>query len=376
MKFQVADLFSGVGGMSLGASRAGFEVKLAVELDEQAIESHAKNFPNTVHLQDDVSLLSGDRIGKYFDNDRDTITGIIGGPPCQGFSSIGRRESRDSRNSLFRHFFRIVNEVSPHFFIAENVPGILNTRFNSSRSRALSLVREKYQLSKPVILVASDYGAPTSRKRVFFLGIRKDFYPDTLKILPSDLPFYGYSTTVGEALAGLPLKINPSWQEHSQGIRRLRAVSKSWFRGTLAGNIPNGVGNIDAIKDLAMKSLVSGCLGTRHTDATLSRLDRLAPGEKDPVSKGVRLRRDGLCPTLRAGTGNDRGSYQAVRPIHFSYPRVITPREAARLQSFPDWFQFHTTKWHSFRQIGNSIPPLLAESLLTHIKTQFMVDTK
>lgn len=90
----------------------------------------------------------------------------------------------------------------------------------------------------------------------------------------------------------------------------------------------------------------------------------LLPGKKDAISKAVRLAADGFCPTLRAGTNREKGSYQAVRPIHHILPRVITPREAARLQGFPDWFVFHRTKWHSFRQIGNSVSPIVAEFLL------------
>ncbi len=94
----------------------------------------------------------------------------------------------------------------------------------------------------------------------------------------------------------------------------------------------------------------------------------LNPGQQDKVSKSSKLDIDGFCPTLRAGTDNTKGSFQAVRPIHPSQPRVITPREAARLQGFPDWFQFHETKWHSFRQIGNSVCPIVGEKVLSAIK--------
>jgi DNA (cytosine-5)-methyltransferase 1 len=91
-------------------------------------------------------------------------------------------------------------------------------------------------------------------------------------------------------------------------------------------------------------------------------------GASDKISKSKKLDPTGFCPTLRAGTGKDKGSYQAVRPIHPTKNRVITPREAARLQGFPDWFVFHKTKWHSFRQIGNSVSPIVAERLLNVIR--------
>jgi DNA (cytosine-5)-methyltransferase 1 len=99
----------------------------------------------------------------------------------------------------------------------------------------------------------------------------------------------------------------------------------------------------------------------------IHRFSKVNPGEIDKISRAPRLKLDGFCPTLRAGTGRDRGSYQAVRPIHPNQHRVITPREAARLQGFPDWFQFHETKWHSFRQIGNSVSPIVSEYLFKRI---------
>jgi DNA (cytosine-5)-methyltransferase 1 len=106
---------------------------------------------------------------------------------------------------------------------------------------------------------------------------------------------------------------------------------------------------------------------TLHTRDTLKRFARLAPGERDPIGKYARLSWEGLCPALRAGTGNDRGSYQAVRPIHPIEDRVVTPREAARLQGFPDDFVFHPTVWHSCRMIGNSVSPILAKKLMQRI---------
>lgn len=105
-------------------------------------------------------------------------------------------------------------------------------------------------------------------------------------------------------------------------------------------------------------------MGTIHTDEVINRYKKLSFGETDKISRSQRLNPNGFCPTLRAGTGSDKGSYQAVRPIHPTQARVITPREAARLQGFPDWFRFHPTKWHSFRQIGNSVSPLVAEAML------------
>jgi len=101
-----------------------------------------------------------------------------------------------------------------------------------------------------------------------------------------------------------------------------------------------------------------------HSTRVAERYAMTAQGKYDPVSRSYKLYPNGFCPTLRAGTGPDHGSFQAVRPLHPTEARVITPREAARLQGFPDWFQFSPTKWHSFRQIGSSVSPIIAERIL------------
>ncbi len=131
--------------------------------------------------------------------------------------------------------------------------------------------------------------------------------------------------------------------------------------------IPNQIGNVDYIKDYCEKHIVNGCTPTNHSKEVRARYAKLSYSQQDSISKSKRLDPNGFCPTLRAGTGPDKGSYQAVRPIHYRYNRVITPREAARLQGFPDWFKLPETIWHSFRQIGNSVSPIAAEQVLSAI---------
>ena len=115
---------------------------------------------------------------------------------------------------------------------------------------------------------------------------------------------------------------------------------------------------------------VSGVSETIHSSDTIKRFAATPQGKTESVSRCPRLTWDAPCKTLRAGTGKDKGSYQSVRPIHPERPRVITVREAARLQGFPDWFLFHKTKWHSFRMIGNSVSPRLSETLLRFIASR------
>ena len=132
---------------------------------------------------------------------------------------------------------------------------------------------------------------------------------------------------------------------------------------------PKHLGSELAIKKLKNKML-SGFFDTVHTKEVMTRYLALEPEKVDKISRSKKLSWKGVSPTLRAGTGSDKGSYQAVRPIHPSSPRVITVREAARLQGFPDWFCFHPTKWHSFRMIGNSVSPIVSENIMTNIKNR------
>lgn len=366
-KLTVCELFAGVGGMTLGAARAGFDVRLAVELDDRASAAHHRNFPNSVMLREDVSSLTGARLLSKAKLRKGELTGLIGGPPCQGFSTIGRRDRSDLRNSLFTEFFRLVNECRPAFFIAENVTGILEERFEQHVVSALSLVDRQYQVLDPIVARASDYGAPTSRRRVFFVGFLKKRIQR--EVLPADIVRGALrdEVVVKAALRGLPVTVHGDWREDPLGRVRRHDVIETWFQKKLLDARPRGIGCEDAVRWLD-RGYVFGHQGTVHSAEIAHRYDQLGPGETDPITKSVRLRSEGLCPTLRAGTGRDKGAFQAVRPIHYKMPRVITPREAARLQSFPDWFVFDETKWHSFRQIGNSVPPLLAEAILRNVR--------
>mgnify|MGYP001248601355 CR=1 FL=1 len=357
---KVIDLFSGVGGMSLGATLAGCTLVGAVELDPIAIDTHKVNFPKTVHLKSDISALTSNDILDSLKLKPNEVTGVIGGPPCQGFSSMGKGNVDDPRNTLFIHFFRLVKELQPEFFLAENVPGILNSKYDHIRQKAISLVDDSYELLKPIKISANDVGAPTTRTRVFFVGFKKSISPKMESVnFKSDVQI---SNFVGDALSGLPKET-----EFVDGWTAITKKEGHSYTQILSRNPPTDVGNMEAVNRFLTKNEVSGMIGTVHTEDVIKRFKSVTPGSKDHVSRAPRLKLDGFCPTLRAGTGSDKGSFQAVRPIHPTEPRVITPREAARMQGFPDWFQFHTTKWHSFRQIGNSVSPIVSEFLIKKI---------
>ena len=368
-KRKIINLFSGAGGFSLGAKRAGFDMAGSVEKDPQAISVYKRNFPNSQLWEKDISTISATEILKTFGLQVGEIDGIIGGPPCQGFSHMGQNNSEDPRNKLFTRFFEIVNDAVPKFFLAENVPGILSPKNAQFIEQARSKLEDKYEILEPMKLVAKEFGVPTTRTRVFFFGYLKDqinSIESTEFEAANTKPVY-----VEDALKGLPQEIDPLWLREEDGWREIEKEVKGDFGSKLHGQIPAGVGDAEAITRLQKKNEVSGCLGTRHSKEIMDRYSKIKQGKTDPVSKSRRLKPNEFCPTLRAGTGSDKGSYQAVRPLHPTQNRVITPREAARLQGFPDWFQFHSTKWHSFRQIGNSVSPILAEHILNVIKKAF-----
>ena len=367
MQLNVIDLFAGAGGLSLGAARAGFKVVSAVEIDKHALETHVLNFPLVRHLDTDVASLEGRALLAQSGLQADELSGLIGGPPCQGFSSIGRQDPLDARNDLFAHFMRLVAETLPAFYVAENVPGILHGRNADALKRALSNIPRGYVVLPPFKAEAYLFGAPTTRTRLFFVG----YDPVRLNALDAEAfeaAKTKHRTTVRDALAGLPSRIQPTWLSESDGLRPVAMLEPSFFNDRAQRNVPKGIGCVYSLNRFRQDGLTSGNMRTRHAEATATRYGALKCGEMDQISKSVRLNPDGYCPTLRAGTGSDKGSYQAVRPIHFSAARVITPREAARLQGFPDWFALHRTKWHSFRQIGNSVSPIVAEAILKVIR--------
>ena len=368
----VIDLFAGAGGLSLGAARAGFNVTAAVEIDTHAIASHKVNFPNTAHIQQDIMQLDGPTLLKYAGLQRHELTGIIGGPPCQGFSSIGHGNVSDIRNRLFVKFFQIIKELQPLFFVAENVPGIMNAKYDAIRDEAFQHVKN-YHLLPPICIKANEYGAPTVRTRYFFIGYLDDprIGPFTVDdIVEMQVP-EELRTNVKAALEGIQGDIRYR-NKNSSGLRTLlqsycdpntHRTQSDFFYQRVTGMIPNGIGDEAYIKLYQKKRIVNGCYPTKHAPEIRMRYAKLAPGQQDKISKSTRLNPDGFCPTLRAGTGPEKGSYQAVRPIHYHYARVITPREAARLQGFPDDYEFIGTQADQYKMIGNAVPPIFSKVL-------------
>ncbi|NMM29225.1 MAG: DNA cytosine methyltransferase [Glaciimonas sp.] len=357
---KIVDLFSGCGGFGLGAKLAGFNVVVAVDIDETLQSAYKRNFPNTNVVNGDLSKLDGNDWKLLLAGQE--IDGVIGGPPCQGYSRMGKGDVNDPRRSLLRYFFNTVNIISPKFFVMENVEGLLDEKNSDELYGAIKLADPKYVVLDPFIVDASKYGAPTKRKRVVVIG----YDPKRISSIEAReiLSIGKMSVTVKDAIYDLSEPISQDKDADNFGWSKYRAIKKvSDYALKMRSLPPSGLGWNDAI-DYLKKGKCSGNYDTKHLPEISERYGSIIPGQTDPVSRSKRLSWNGLCPTLRAGTGADKGSHQAVRPIHPSKSRVITVREAARLQGFPDWFCFHNTKWHSFRMIGNSVSPFVSESIL------------
>jgi DNA (cytosine-5)-methyltransferase 1 len=338
------DLFCGCGGFSLGAHAAGFDVKAAFDIDPILTSSFTKNFPKTKLFLRDVAKLSGAEVRAAAGGDVDLI---FGGPPCQGFSSIGKRDVKDERRTLLGHFFRVVAETRPAAFLMENVRGLGFKDAQGVLDAGLAQVPKNYVVSKPMILDAGDFGAATKRQRLFVLG----YDPHRCAPIRAEdfLVARSPASTVADAITDLA------------GATFLRDEDEFdlWQRPDVSDASPY------ARKLHATDGRFTGHRKTDHTKKVLARFSAVAQGSMDKVGRHPRLSWSGQCPTLRAGTGTDMGSYQSVRPIHPSEHRVITVREAARLQGFPDAHLFHPTVWHSFRMIGNSVSPIISRAILS-----------
>lgn len=367
----IIDLFSGCGGFGLGAHLAGYKSVLSVDVDTILSSSYMLNFPNANLKNLDLSKTSGKQLLQACDNQK--IQGIIGGPPCQGFSMMGKRDENDPRNELIGHFFEQIKFIQPSFFIMENVPGLLAGPMREKLDKHLRTMSELYTIVGPIKVDAVGLGAATKRQRVLVIGYKPtefDFFDETdiANLHQSDL------VTVRDAISDLPTPmdfLDGDWGWNKYDGRR----KVSDYALNAKKKPPKGCGWKTAIEKME-EGYVSGLMNTIHAKEITKRYSSLTGGEMDKISRAFKLDWNGQCPTLRAGTGSDKGSYQAVRPLHPEQGRVITVREAARLQGFPDWFVFHPTKWHSFRMIGNSVSPYLSKTILTYLRNRSKTDFK
>lgn len=367
------DLFAGAGGLSLGFEQAGFDVVAAVEIDPIHAAVHKFNFPDCAVLPISVTELSGNDIriaAKIGDREVDVV---CGGAPCQGFSMIGKRALDDLRNALVRDFVRIVRELDARAFVFENVKGITVGK----HKQVLDEIVEEFQsigydVRTPTrVLNAANFGVPQHRERLFLMGVKRGIpipvypNPSTRRMAKGEYVDLPNVPNCADALGDLPevdrfheLISNDEmsfedWGLPSKFAREMRCIdASSWHFGHK--------------REWDFKRLTSS-VRTSHTDISRRRFSETDEGKVEPISRFFKLAAHGVSNTLRAGTDASRGAFTSPRPIHYLSPRCITVREMARLHGFPDWFRFHTTKWHGARQIGNAVPPPLARAVATSI---------
>jgi len=353
------DLFAGAGGLSLGFEQAGFDIAASVEIDPIHCATHHFNFPNAATLCRSVVDVTGAELRSLTGLGNRDVDVVCGGAPCQGFSLIGKRAMEDPRNQLVYHFVRIVRELQPKYFVFENVKGLTVGAHKRFLTEIVAAFHESdYEVLLPYqVLNAADYRVPQDRRRLFLIGARKG--------LP--LPNYPELTgrvTVKQAIGDLPEP--EKYQE---------LMSRDWMKAAFGRPSAYAAvlrGKEDDPTDFSYRrefdpSMLTSSMLTEHTELSRERFAQTAHGATEPISRFLKLDPNGVCNTLRAGTASDRGAFTSPRPIHPFSPRVITVREAARLHSYPDWFRFHVTKWHGFRQIGNSVPPHLGRAVAAQL---------
>jgi len=324
------ELFAGCGGFSTGALDAGCKVATGFDLDARSVEAfeynHAYRGSKGVRL--DLSKASGDDILKLSGVDKVDL--LLGGPPCQPFSIVGKRKGMaDDRGNLIFEFARLVDELEPTAFIFENVPNlgaIEDGLFLNQLQRKLA--KSGYKIATQIVM-ATDYGVAQVRKRLVILGLRR--------AVPK----------LAAPTHGTPTLLQP--------------------------NIKPILNASDVLSDLPPAGEFEECgiynhEPTVHTEQMVERLSRLPQGKREKGSFHDRLHPERPSYTLRAGTGN----FSPLRPIHYDDDRVITVRESARIQGFsddfiwPDWIP----RLQQYRQVGNAVPPPVAKALVTGLAKQ------
>lgn len=311
----VIDLFCGAGGLSKGFEMNGFHVIGGIDFDKASIETFSKNHPNSTAVCGDIKNIDAKEFLKSIS--RKSVDVIVGGPPCQGFSMAGKRDSKDPRNSLFKEFLRFVRELEPKWFVMENVPGILISRTSDGKlvkeiiKKEFEKIGYKLEYRK---LNSADYGVPETRKRVIFIGTKNHeiTYPR---------PTHSNKFRMNVALE----KIKP-WVPVGEVLLNKRQVDKSFFHSP---------------------KMIKGFIGRKV------RNERSGRGFGFQV---LDLKRPSY--TISARYWKD-GSDALVK-YSDNEMRMLTPLEVARIQSFPDNFIFCGSKRDQYRQIGNAVPPLLA----------------
>lgn len=345
--YNFIDLFCGCGGFSHGLEMAGHKCLLGVDFDKEAIRSFAQNHPHANHFHGDISKLSKAKLLELLEGK--DIDVVIGGPPCQGFSTVGKGQASDERNQLFKQFVRVVKILKPHTIMFENVTGILAKKNHKVLKNIFShFERLGYNMDARV-LSSEEYGVPEIRRRAIIIGSKSTniTYPQ---------PTHG-------------IRGSKKLVSVKSAFKKLKSSSGEAYNHDISAAILTN--KVDE-KRLSFIPAGRGIRYEKDEKAYLPKryryqIDWNAIREKRfRQTKLLRLPLDKPSPTILTA----RTSY--YHPVESRY---LTPREAAACQSFPNDFLFHGSQTAIFRQIGNAVPPLLGKALGEEIK-KFKISKK
>jgi len=339
-KLPVISVFSGAGGLDLGLEATGiFETRCCLEVDRHSCITLRHNrregrrngthdfLSNAVVLQKDAWQVEGEALLKAARLHKGQVALLTGGPPCQSFSVFGRRRGMDDpRGNLMWRFVSYVKALEPECFWLENVPGLLTVNGGETFEQVLQALEaiQPYKV-KFYVVEAADYGVPQYRKRVFIIGSRSGIE------LPSTLPELLATHGGTEQLKGDDIQMETD--------RLPRVCVKHALTG-----LPEELGTIH------------NHIGRKHSDEIKNRYRNLRLGERDSATRINKLHPDR--PSYTIIVGSDKGGGKGH--VHPFQPREVTPRESARMQTFPDFWCFSGTSRHPIRQVGNAVPPVLA----------------
>jgi len=376
-KHTAIDLFSGAGGISLGLANAGFDILLASDISEACAATHKHVMPSIPFLRADIARLSSSDILRSAGIKAGELDLLIGGPPCQGFSIIGQREHDDPRNAMVEQFFRVAKGIKPKFIVIENVPGLATLHKGAFlRQIGAGFKRLGYQ-AHCAELLAAQYGVPQMRWRMFFVGVR-----DGINLhLPSfPTPNHGWRG-IGELVPNRTVRAEDAdgFVTLAEAIGDLGPVDAGSvgdrYASTAQSDFQRGM-------RVTAERKVQNHYAPKMSAANLERFSFLKPGQdwrdlprellpasmqrallKDHTRRFRRMTWNGVPRSIITRFRDPKsGEY-----IHPDQDRTISIREAARIQSFPDWFAFQGAITSQYEQVGNAVPPLLAREMAREI---------
>ncbi len=387
------DLFAGCGGLTEGFYRQGFKALTHVEFDHYACESLRTRMKYYGYAENKISVLekdiTDDNILESIKNEikNNTVDLLIGGPPCQAYSSLGRAKDEngmqdDPRNFLFESYEKILTKFKPKIFVFENVTGLLNAKIGKEKTINIILKKlgKKYKLiSNPneMILNSCDYGVPQVRKRIILIGVRNDIKIDPKEIYNSIIKTH-YNpdsnadekrnkkkfVTVKDAISDLP-HLKPG---EGEKLIKHKIIKWNEFLKTIRKKDDNIL--LDHVARTHNDSDKKRYFEMSKNKWTFQELLNKKPSlnhSKQRVFDNSYVVQFWDLPSRTIIAHLYKDGNQFIHP-DFKQERTITPREAARLQSFPDDFIFEGSRTQQYKQIGNAVPPLMAEAIAKSIK--------